>query len=365
MSDLELQKFLRSNSVEDLQEQYGIKCSVSEQFPELHLFKYSQIDSPMGERIVQEARGIILNGNDNWSVVARPYDKFFNYGEGHAAEIDWTYAKVYEKLDGSLITMYWYEGEWRIATSGNPDASGEVWNGLGNTITFKDLFWQIWDELGYTLPDPYFKHFTFMFELMTPFNKVVVQHTEAKIVLHGVRMFKPGFYVDPESWKKTYGWDVCKTYDFNTIEAIVHNVGQLDPIKSEGYVVVDAEFNRIKVKSPQYVALHHMRDTLSPRRMLEVIRANEGDEFLTYFPEFQELYDETKLAYNKLRDYLSANIADLCTKYPNPSRKDIGLATKGQFWQGMVFPIVFDGKSIPEMLAAMPIKKLEDWILKI
>ena len=36
------------------------------------------------------------------------YVKFFNHGESNADIIDWKTARVYEKLDGSIITMYWY-----------------------------------------------------------------------------------------------------------------------------------------------------------------------------------------------------------------------------------------------------------------
>ena len=125
---LELQKYLQTHSLEELTEQYGIKVVQSVKYPELYLFKYSQIDSPMGEKIVQESRGIILDSSTvEWLPVSRPYDKFFNYSEGHAAEIDWSTARVYDKLDGSLVTLYWYGDKWNVATSGNPDAAGEVW----------------------------------------------------------------------------------------------------------------------------------------------------------------------------------------------------------------------------------------------
>jgi tRNA splicing ligase len=53
--------------------------------------------------VVQECRGLILDESANWRIVAFPYTKFFNYGEEHAASIDWSTACVQEKLDGSLM----------------------------------------------------------------------------------------------------------------------------------------------------------------------------------------------------------------------------------------------------------------------
>jgi hypothetical protein len=54
----------------------------------------------MHEPIVRESRGVILDEADDWRVVARAFDKFFNYGESGADEIDWGTARVQEKVDG-------------------------------------------------------------------------------------------------------------------------------------------------------------------------------------------------------------------------------------------------------------------------
>src|SRR5580704_18173365 len=103
---LEIQKFLRSsNSIEDLESKFAIAAKRHNTYPNLVLFKYNQIDSPFSEQIVRECRGLILDEANDWKIVNRSFDKFFNYGEGHAANIDWDSAKCLEKMDGSLIQM--------------------------------------------------------------------------------------------------------------------------------------------------------------------------------------------------------------------------------------------------------------------
>lgn len=97
---LQIQTFLSTHSPEDAKSLLGISHKHHPAFPNLVMFNYSQIDSRMKERIVQECRGIILDQSNHWSVVCRPYDKFFNLGEPLAAVIDWPSARVYEKLDG-------------------------------------------------------------------------------------------------------------------------------------------------------------------------------------------------------------------------------------------------------------------------
>ena len=71
-------------------------------------------------------------------------------------------------------------------------------------------------------------------------------------------------------------------------------------MESEGYIVLDDKFSRIKVKSPQYVALSHLRTGFSTRKMLEIIATNEGEEFLNYYPEWQDLYRQIEAKYNAL-----------------------------------------------------------------
>jgi len=72
----------------------------------------------------------------------------------------------------------------------------------------------------------------------------------------------------------------------------------LDASKHEGFVIVDKQFNRIKVKSPHYVLLGLLnwkdKDKLNARRMLDIVRINESSEFLSYFPQWEHLY--TKIA---------------------------------------------------------------------
>ena len=74
-------------------------CNVNED-GNLYIVKYNQIKSDFSIKAVQEARGIILEKGTN-KIIARAFDKFFNYSEGHAELIDFSTAKVQEKVDGS------------------------------------------------------------------------------------------------------------------------------------------------------------------------------------------------------------------------------------------------------------------------
>src|SRR5574344_1881444 len=85
------------------------------------LLKYNQLESDLSNSIVQECRGIILRKSD-LKVVCFPFKKFFNYHEPNAADIDWDGARVLDKIDGSLIKLWFDNGCWHWSTNGNIDA---------------------------------------------------------------------------------------------------------------------------------------------------------------------------------------------------------------------------------------------------
>ena len=297
-----IQEYLRNHTIEQLEQEHHVYATVHKDYPELVLFKYDMIEADFSNPLVCECRGLILNKDNDWQVVSRSYDKFFNYGEGKAAEIDWKTARVYEKVDGSLAVLYWYDGYWQVQTSGMPDASGEV---QGWPFSFNELFWKTWKDLEYQLPDLKLQELCFAFELMTPYNRVVVPHKESRIVLHGYRNRITGEQGPLEDFAG-YDWAYVKSYPLQSWSDILEVSKHLDPMVQEGYVVCDGKFNRVKVKTPQYVAIAHIRESNSPKKFLEVIRKCEESELLTYFPEWTDEVNNVKSKYKYLQVQLQS-----------------------------------------------------------
>ena len=140
--------------------------------------------------------------------------------------------------------------------------------------------------------------YTYMFELTSPYNKIVVPQTETRLNFLGCR--------NNETLEEIYFTDHPLAGVFRTPK--VFPLGSLDDciaaakeltLDHEGYVVCDAAFNRVKVKSPLYVSAHYMRSddgSLSHRRAAELIKENQTDEFLTYFPGFKADFDKMRAA---------------------------------------------------------------------
>src|ERR1039458_4134671 len=168
---LEIQKFLQTNTPAELTAQLGIKAKSHPKYPNLLHLSYDQIESPKDNAIVHECRGLILDSADNWKVIAYPFNRFPNYGETWGAPINWNRVRVQEKVDGSLMVLWYYAGKWNVSTKGSPDAGGNVGD---YNFTFADLFWKTFMEhldIGYTTA--FDSRHTYMIELTSIYNRVV------------------------------------------------------------------------------------------------------------------------------------------------------------------------------------------------
>jgi hypothetical protein len=355
---LAIQAALRSGvTFEHLAEQYGIRARRHRHIEPLISFKYDQIASPFAEQIVRECRGIVLDESDDWRVVSRSFDKFFNHGEGHAAEIDWSTARVQEKADGSLCTVYWYGDAWHVATTGTPDGEGNV-NATG--ATFAEYFWATFRQWGHGVPPETPRNLCFLFELMGPANRIVVVHPEPHLVLLAVRCRETGDFLNEREWAPRLGAKAIRSFPLGSVEEIAESFASISPLSQEGYVVVDGTYNRIKIKHPGYVALHHAKDGLTEKAFIEIARSGETCEVITAFPEYAPLLESA-------RDRVGAFVASLEADYAElrdiEGQKDFALKAVKTRCSSALFAVRSKkAESIRAFVRDMQIDKLAEYL---
>lgn len=363
--ELQIQKYLRNGgTLQDLQGRY-IKHRRHREHDNLLLLKYD-IFANFGDPLVRECRGIVLDEQDDWSVVSRAFDKFFNHGEGHAAQIDWATARVQEKLDGSLCVMYHYAGKWHVATSGTPDAMGEVrGSGVQESLqistkrTFADFFWDTFRKEGGRLPHgESFENLSFAFELMGPANRVVVVHERDWLRLLAVRDRRDGRELPLEPYAAVLGVQAVRSFPLQTIEDIHASFEHISPVSQEGYIVVDGKFDRIKIKHPGYVALHHAKDGMSPKTFAEIARSGEIPEVIAAFPEFAPLLEEARAKYVTWVDKVTSDYGRL--KHIEV-QKDFALEATKTPYSAALFQLR-KGKDLRELARSVSIDTLMQWI---
>lgn len=330
---LKLISFLQNNP-DDWEEKltsppYCLKIKKGEgEYEGLILFKYSQFDSDFSNPIVQEARGIILDAEDEWRVVRMSFRKFFNYAEEEADDIDWKTARVQEKVDGSLMSVsYWSRGKkWLVSSNGEMDAGKykvvpalEI-NGRHSANTLKSLFYQAWyKEMPpfATFEDFLDKNKTYTFELVSPYNKVVISYPETYIYHLATRnndtlqeenvdigIPKPEEYYLRSIEEVIWAAKALNRVGFDT----VNGEETISDVDYEGYVVVDANYNRIKVKSPLYLAASYLiGGVLTFKKAFNIVYArNEEKEYISYFPEKKPLFQKVHEIVDRLIETMEA-----------------------------------------------------------
>jgi len=202
------------------------------------------------------------------------------------------------------MTLYPYGGRWRVASAKLPAADGHFHSPPAEMRgwTVAELFWDIFYRKGYRLPAD--ARCCYMFEMTSPVNTVVVRHATSDLVCIGGRNLETLVEVEPADVARLCGWALPRALPAATLEEVQRAACELNPVAHEGFVVRDGRFRRVKVKSPAYVALHHLggnadrtsgqaadRDpVLRRRRLLDIARCNEGDEFLAYYPQWTAEY---------------------------------------------------------------------------
>lgn len=300
--------------VKDLMKEFNIKCK---QKDSRIIFNYT-IGADFANPVVQEARGIIMDtGSEDeptsvsdWRIVAWAFDKFGNYGESYAADIDWHTAQIQEKEDGSLLKLYRFHNIWRWSTMSTIEAEDAETRMTGRT--FLDIIKSAdnYNIIDYSKLD---KHKTYIFELVSPENKVVVDYPCAHLYHIGTRSNLTGVEFDDN-----IGIEKPQIYNIEdaNLEKVVEAAKNLNNgvCEHEGFVVRDANFNRIKVKNPEYLMLHHSltTDSIAKDTVIEALIYNDEEKIaaMLSYPHFKVQfkwydYQYTKFLYD-LTIYVNA-----------------------------------------------------------
>lgn len=333
---MELVKFMNAHK-QDWQnilsaEPYNIKISSAPAINgAYYLLKYNQLSSDFNLAFCREARGCIMyfnNLSQRFECVCHPFDKFGNYGESYVPEIDWKSAKVTEKVDGSLIKV-WYHGGWHISTNGTINAQYAY---VPNTqLSYYDLFIRALKKKGdpayfFSILDP---HFTYMFELVSPDNRMTILYPEDAIYILGARdnhndreaPVIPGIIA-----RRAEGMiKMPKVYHLNTLEDCIRAT-KLMGADEEGFVVCDDKFDRVKVKSEQYLIASHLRfnNSINVKKVIKLIREEMIDDFCAYNEDYIGFVNKIKDAGRKVATLLDEAWENMSKLLP---------ATKKEFYQ--------------------------------
>jgi len=253
------------------------------------LLKYQPFISEMEYAICQEARGAIFRDMQNHYIpISIALYKFFNAAEKYAVTefIDWSTATVSEKVDGSLMKLGYDPVDkcWLLSSNGSIFAR----NVEAGDTNFEDLFISIlggknkYNELLSILNTDY----CYFFEMVSPQNRICVKYNKPAIYFLGRRNMRT-----MEEDNEQLEFDTIqhvKQYDLFSLSDCISAAAKYQD-NFEGFVVRDASFRRIKIKTPWYIGMHKLRgDSITVKRVIEMWKTDVLDDFIAAFPEYND-----------------------------------------------------------------------------
>lgn len=366
---LHLQAFLRNGGTITELEERGIRC-YKHPTEDLFGFKYNQIDANRSCPIVRECRGIVLEF-PSWNLIAKGFNRFFNLGEfpDEQAAFDWNNFLCTNKEDGSLILLYHWNGSWHVNTSGS---FGLGQAGIHPSFSWQELFWDAMGGKDHYTDGLLNSYFTYIFELCTPYNKVVRAYKKPAVFL--LSLFSGEDEADMFQTRNEadrLGIPIPDTSVLtgpNGKESILSwlKVEESRDRTFEGFVLRDRNNYRIKVKTPSYLALHHIKDNgniLIPKRLVALVLGGADIRELTsVMPEITSALQEVDLSINgAIHDVVIAWGSNLHLE----SQKDFALKVKDLPFASILFDArkrVNRGEAvnIADMFCAQDAEKVSD-----
>lgn len=335
----------------------------------LAIFNYDR-DADFSNPLVREARGIIID-TSNKIVISRAFDKFFNIQETLANTIKWRDCQVLDKIDGSIVKLYAKPVEQFRMNSDKPDEY-HVWNWATNSCinaweapvsgtgrTFHDVIMSAvnYRDIDFQKLD---MDYTYIFELVSPETQVLIKYPFTMLYHLATRNNKTG-----EEIKTNIGVIQPKAYDIHTEEDCLEAAKHLNDdgeVKKEGFVVVDSDWHRVKIKSPEYLQLHHIwnNGVVSKDKILKMIVEDDIPELDGELPDLEirikyYQYELEKLKYNISR-YI-AYARGLYAEYDN-DRAAVAKVIKKQKFAPFGFSALGNNKTAEDLLAETKLSTL-------
>ena len=285
------------------------------------------------------ARGLVLDIK-NETVVATPFPKFFNASERGDTIPDLPF-ETFEKVDGSLIIIFWHAGEWKTATKGTFISTQARW--AAERLKRADL-------------SVLERGTTYLAEAIYAENRIVVRYAEDELVLLSAYN-ESGAEISYDALREIaerLGWRTAKRHRYDSISQLVLAAEGL-PANDEGFVVRFSDGTRLKIKGAEYRRIHALISRITPLAMWERMYAGEDllDVRKDIPEEFWQDFDAICDLLSRQRDSIIARVKQHADSVAHLSDKEVGLQLN-QFPAGvraLIFPYrnyggdLFSGRS--------------------
>lgn len=332
-----------------------VKEQIDPQYPYLRILNYTQKAQfeQVWNDVTEKCRGLIYNA-ETGVIVARPFRKFFNYGQPGAPDLSLDQeVTVMDKMDGSLGILYRVPGtlNFGIATRGSFDSDQA--RHANQILNEKYAQWVYDNVAALSLVTP-------LFEIVYPENRIVCNYGDMDdLVLLGAEVLTSEKTWDADQARIFFDWPgpVAETFDYETFGEALAAPSRKG---AEGFVVyVPKTGARIKIKQEDYVALHRIVTGLNARTVWEAAKQDvkHPEAFLEGIPD--EFHPWVKQIWDDLASKVRARDLEISAEYDRifrqvldrmggantrerEFRKEFALTVKDHPWKSYFFSLLTD-----------------------
>lgn len=335
---MKLNEYLDTAELEASIEAGWIRVAKHDELP-LRLYTYAELAQFNGawNDATRKCRGLVVDSSGE--IVAFCMPKFFNYseyvnGKSYAQGLPLTEDfQIFSKMDGSMGTVFFYAGQWHVATKGSFHSDQAVWatKYLRDKITTgccihpgegsaPDCVW-CWFN-------PLLVDYAYVCEIIYPDNRIVVDYGSREDLvlitsywnLTGEEVLNQVVKNDwspigssvPEFAPQGVSLDDLQALaDENVLfgEGLRENDKVAVGTEAEGYVIRFSSGTRCKIKLGDYLRLHKVLTGCTERTVWEVV--SQGEDLYRYLEnvpdEFRDwVVNTSNSLWEQFSDYVNA-----------------------------------------------------------
>lgn len=217
-----------------------------------------------------------------------------------------------ESHEGTLLRVYFYDGEWKVSTHRKLDAFRSKWS---SKMSFGQMFLNGLRNYGIKgeSDEEVFKNFTDTLSIFNTYFVFLCSNKDTQIVCEDSestqRLYHVGTltYDDVDNPVFRFDVDIGIPYPnilkFNDYESLVSYVNNIDYTKSQGVFAIDPNMNTFKVLNSEYSKIHFSKSN-KYKLTYSYLKNRNNDESKTKF--MTENINENKTFFENLEKSISS-----------------------------------------------------------
>lgn len=305
--------------------------------PNLDLWIYNYTSKTQWEYhwndLTMMCRGLVLDAN--YKIVARPFSKIFNFEEHGANAIPPLPEepfKAFEKYDGSLGIMFYYNFDWYITTRGD----------FGSEQARKAIEMM---HSKYMEDVPKLDvNYTYLLEIIYPQNRIVVNYGSTE-ELRLLAAFDTATGIELTQLPKLNKIPKVAVYETQAVpklpvKELLQQLKVSGKSYDEGYVIRFESGLRVKVKFAEYIKRHYTKSHISTIMIWEYLRDKRPvEELYNAFGDETYYWIKEKVLHLNIHYGLVESSCKQVYK-TFPTRKETAIYFKEQQYPAVLFAML-------------------------